>query len=158
VLLGRSLLGSVNREFSSRCLPGWIFSATLCPCLSGRNFIRRWDRHGVPPGNVSWRRGGEWTWGRSKRPGRLVPLVLSDLRIDGRRAEAEIVKVWNNLLDPDIVAHAQPVGVHKGTLFVAVDSSPWLSEIVRYRRKGILERLRHSFGPELIKKISFRIG
>jgi hypothetical protein len=94
----------------------------------------------------------------AQKAGALVPLVLSDLRIDSRRAEAEIVKVWNNLLDPDIVAHAQPVGIHKGTLFVIVDSSPWLSEIVRYRRKIILERLRHSFGNDLIKKISFRIG
>jgi predicted nucleic acid-binding Zn ribbon protein len=83
---------------------------------------------------------------------------LSDLRIDSRRAEAEIVKVWNGLLDPDIVAHAQPVGLRKGTLFVNVDSSAWLSEIVRYRRKEILARLQHSFGRDLIAKISFRIG
>jgi hypothetical protein len=84
--------------------------------------------------------------------------VLSDLRIDKRRAEAEVVKVWNNLLDPIVVAHAQPTGLRKGTLFVAVDSSVWLDEIVRYRRKEILDRLQHSFGRDLIAKISFRIG
>jgi len=84
--------------------------------------------------------------------------VLSDLRIDKRRAEAEVVKVWNDLLDPNIVAHAQPTGLRKGTLFVAVDSSVWLDEIVRYRRKEILDRLQHSFGRDLIAKISFRIG
>jgi predicted nucleic acid-binding Zn ribbon protein len=84
--------------------------------------------------------------------------VLSDLRIDKRRAEAEVVKVWNNLLDPNVVAHAQPTGLRKGTLFVAVDSSVWLNEIVRYRRKEILDRLQHSFGRDLISKISFRIG
>jgi predicted nucleic acid-binding Zn ribbon protein len=95
----------------------------------------------------------------SARPaGNVVSRVLSDLRIDSRRAEAEIVKVWNGLLDPDIVAHAQPVGLRKGTLFVNVDSSVWLSEIVRYRRKEILDRLHHSFGRDLIAKISFRIG
>jgi len=48
--------------------------------------------------------------------------------------------------------------LHKGTLFVTVDSSPWLSEIVRYRRKEILARLQHSFGRDLISKISFRVG
>src|SRR4051812_31307182 len=52
-----------------------------------------------------------------------IPQVLSGLRIERRRAEAEIVKVWNNLLDPVIVAHAQPTGINKGTLFVSVDSS-----------------------------------
>jgi len=95
---------------------------------------------------------------RVKTAGAIMPRVLSELRIDRRQAEAEVVKVWNVLLDPDIVAHAQPTGLHKGTLFVTVDSSVWLSEIVRYRRKEILARLQHSFGRDLIVKISFRVG
>jgi len=95
---------------------------------------------------------------RSKSAGSLVPNLLKDLRIDTRQAEVEIVKVWNNLIDPTIVAHAQPVGLRKGTLFVTVDSSVWLAEIVRYRRKEILDRLQHSFGRDVIQKISFRIG
>jgi predicted nucleic acid-binding Zn ribbon protein len=94
----------------------------------------------------------------AKTPGQVMPRVLKDLRMDSRRAEAEIVKVWNNLIDPTITAHAQPVGIRKGTLFVTVDSSVWLSEIVRYRRKEILDRLQHSFGREFVAKISFRVG
>jgi predicted nucleic acid-binding Zn ribbon protein len=90
--------------------------------------------------------------------GAVMPRVLTELRIDCRRAEAEIVKVWNDLLDPNIVAHAQPTGLNKGTLFVTVDSSVWLSEIVRYRRKDILTRQQHSFGRDFIAKISFRVG
>jgi len=95
---------------------------------------------------------------RARRAGDVMPKVMADLRIDTRRAEAEVVKVWNSLIDPTIVAHAQPAGVRKGTLFVTVDSSTWLSEIVRYRRKEILDRLQHSFGRELIQRISFRVG
>jgi predicted nucleic acid-binding Zn ribbon protein len=94
---------------------------------------------------------------RSKSASNLVPHLLKDLRIDSRQAEVEIVKVWNNLIDPTIVAHAQPIGLRKGTLFVTVDSSVWLSEI-RYRRKEILDRLQHSFGRDVIAKISYRIG
>lgn len=95
---------------------------------------------------------------RVKSAGDVLPGVLKELRMDNRRAEAEIVKVWNHLIDPNIVAHAQPAGIHKGTLFVNVDSSVWLSEIVRYRRREILDRLQHSFGRDLITRISFRIG
>ena len=87
-----------------------------------------------------------------------MPNVLKDLRIDRRQAETEVVKVWNSLIDPILTAHAQPTGLNKGTLFVTVDSSVWLSEIVRYRRREILERLQHSFGRDLIAKISFRVG
>lgn len=95
---------------------------------------------------------------RARKAGDVMPKLLTELRIDGRRAEAEVVKVWNDLLDPEIIAHAQPANLRKGTLFVTVDSSVWLSEIVRYRRKEILDRLQHSFGPTLIQKISFRVG
>jgi len=95
---------------------------------------------------------------RARDAGKVVAKVLSDLKMDSRRADIEIVKVWNELLDPNITAHAQPHNLHKGTLFVNVDSSVWLTEIVRYRRKEIIERLQHSFGKSVIQKISFRIG
>ncbi len=88
----------------------------------------------------------------------VMPRLLTTLRIDRRRAEAEVVRVWNSIMDPVVVAHAQPTGLNKGTLFVSVDSHPWLDEIVRYRRKEILNRLQHSFGREMIARISFRVG
>jgi len=96
--------------------------------------------------------------GRARPLGTVLPNVLSDLRMDRRRSEAEVLRVWNQALDPAVVAHAQPTGLRKGTLFVSVDSSVWLSEIVRYRRKEILDRLQHSFGRDLIVRISFRVG
>ncbi|HTY87439.1 MAG TPA: DUF721 domain-containing protein [Candidatus Acidoferrum sp.] len=95
---------------------------------------------------------------RARRVDDLLPGVTKGLRLDQRQAEAEIIKVWNSLIDPNIVAHAQPAGIRNGTLFVNVDSSVWLSEIVRYRRKEILDRLQHSFGRNLIQRISFRVG
>jgi predicted nucleic acid-binding Zn ribbon protein len=78
--------------------------------------------------------------------------------LDRRRAEAEIVKVWNHLIDPPLTAHAQPIGIRNGTLFVVVDNSVWLDEIVRYRRRDILNRMQTSFGRETIQRISFRVG
>jgi predicted nucleic acid-binding Zn ribbon protein len=95
---------------------------------------------------------------RARPVGDVISKVLTGMRIDDRRAEAELVKVWNSLIDPNIVAHAQPAGLRKGTLFVTVDSSVWLSEIVRYRRKEILDRLQHSFGRNVIQKVSYRVG
>ena len=87
-----------------------------------------------------------------------MPGLLKRLGLDQRRREAEVAKVWNNLIDPAVTAHAQPAGIHKGTLFVNVDSNVWLSEIVRYRRHEILQQLQHAFGAEYIARISFRVG
>ena len=95
---------------------------------------------------------------RARDADQVVSKVLADLKMDSRQAEIEIVKVWNSLLDPNIVAHAQPANLRNGTLFVRVDSSAWLSEIVRYRRKEILDRLQLSFGKNYIQKISYRVG
>jgi predicted nucleic acid-binding Zn ribbon protein len=94
----------------------------------------------------------------SKNVAALVPNVLASIRIDKRQSEAEVVKVWNELLNPQVAEHAQPVSLHKGTLFIQVDSSVWLCELNRYHRKEILERLQHSFGSAMIKKLSFRLG
>lgn len=94
----------------------------------------------------------------AKPASKLMPKVLAGIGLDQRRIEAEVARVWNNLIDPSIVAHAQPTRLHKGTLFVNVDSSVWLSEIVRYRRHEILNRLQASFGKEMIARISFRAG
>jgi hypothetical protein len=95
---------------------------------------------------------------RVKAIGDLMPGVLKGMGLERKRCEVEILKVWNHLMDPLVVAHAKPVGLAKGTLFVNVDSNVWLSEIVRYRRREILQRLHHSFGPDLVQKISFRVG
>ena len=88
----------------------------------------------------------------------LMPAVMKKLGLKQRQHEAEIGQVWEELIDPAITAHATPVGIRKGTLFVNVDSNVWLSEIVRYRRHEILQRLQHAFGPEMIARISFRVG
>lgn len=101
----------------------------------------------------------EATRTRPARPvGAVLEKVLADLRLEQRRAEAEIVRVWNQLLDPAIAAHAHPTGLRRGTLFVSVDSHVWCDEIVRYRRREILERLQHAFGRPMIARISFRVG
>jgi hypothetical protein len=94
----------------------------------------------------------------ARQAGEVMPRVLADMRMDRRRDEAEVVKVWNNLISPEVTAHAQPAGLHKGTLFINVDHSAWLDEIVRYRRKEILNRLQFSFGREMVARISFRLG
>jgi hypothetical protein len=93
-----------------------------------------------------------------KKIAALLPKVMKEMGLDRKRGELEILKVWNNLLDPNITKHAQPANIARGTLFVNVDNSAWLDEIVRYRRKEILTRLQTAFGKEAIQKISFRIG
>ena len=79
----------------------------------------RWAPESPAPGSACWRNGAidlssvEKAQRLRGRPvSDLVPNVLVELRIDKRRSEAEIVKVWNQLLDPAIASTlSQPVCV-----------------------------------------------
>jgi hypothetical protein len=126
-------------------------------------------KKGFPKANTKQRVLAEWrradlresegaTRPTVKTIANVVPQVLKHINLDKKQSDLEILKVWNNLLDPNITAHAQPANLVRGTLFVNVDNSVWLSEIVRYRRRDILHRLQTAFGPDLIQKISFRVG
>ncbi len=99
---------------------------------------------------------------RAPKPGRsagdVLPQVLKDLKMEMRRADLEIIKVWNATIDPVVTAHAHPANLHKGTLFVKVDSDVWKYEIIRYHRKEILKRMQYGFGLEKIKKVHFSVG
>lgn len=99
----------------------------------------------------------ERVW-RPKTATQVVPATVERFGLARPHNLDEIVKVWNDLLDPTLTAHAQPTAHQRGTLFVTVDSSVWLDEIVRYRRKEILSRLQSAFGQEMIARLSFRTG
>ena len=88
----------------------------------------------------------------------ILPNFLTRLRLDRRQSESQIIEVWKRTMDPLIVAHAQPTSLAKGTVFISVDSSVWLSELVRYRQREILEKLQLAVGKETVQKLSFRIG
>jgi predicted nucleic acid-binding Zn ribbon protein len=95
---------------------------------------------------------------RAQPAGDFLRSVLKRVGLDERRTTIQIQRIWSQSLDPNLVAHARPAGLHKGTLFVNVDSSVWLSEIVRYHRREILTRLQHALGSNLIQRVSFRLG
>ncbi len=95
---------------------------------------------------------------RPKTAADLTKSLIERLNLKQKQSDTEIPKVWANSIDPRITAHAQPTGLRNGTLFVTVDNSMWLHEIIRYHRREILSRLQNSFGNQSIKKISFRLG
>lgn len=115
------------------------------------NTLTEWRHLDLRPLERAFRRG-------DKPLGDVLPKVLAKVRIEQRLSESQIVEVWKRTIDPVLTAHARPVSLAKGTLFVSVDSSPWLSEIVRYRQREILEKMQLAVGRDVVKKISFRIG
>lgn len=113
--------------------------------------LSEWRRVDLRPLEVAGRSA-------ARSAGDLLPQVLARLRLEQRAAESQIQAVWHKTIDPTVTAHAQPAGLARGTLFVTVDSNAWLSEIVRYRRHEILERIQLVVGKAMVQRISFRVG
>ncbi len=108
--------------------------------------------------HVDLREGEGASRENAKGLGALLPNVLKSINLDKKRGELEVLKVWNNLLNPEITAHAQPANLVRGTLFVTVDNPAWHYQIIQHHRREILARLQSAFGPDLIQRISFRVG
>ena len=81
---------------------------------------------------------------RSAKPvSDFIPAVLKSIGLERKQSELEIVKVWNNLMDPLVAQHAKPSGIAKGTLFVSVDSNVWLDEIVAMINPKAIDQRRY---------------
>ncbi len=69
-----------------------------------------------------------------------------------RRVEQE----WDGLAGSTIARHAHPVRLERKMLVVAVDSSVWMNELIRYERAPLLARLQEKYGADRIKTIQFQ--
>src|SRR5688572_29496778 len=101
---------------------------SLLPPLSARIKLTPRDRALAEWRGVNLTEDEKARANRVKAIGDVMPGVLKGLGLQKKQSELEILKVWNNLMDPTVVAHAKPVGLARGTLFVNVDSNVWLDE------------------------------
>ncbi len=69
-----------------------------------------------------------------------------------RRVEQD----WTDLAGSTIARHAQPVRLERKMLIVAVDSSVWMNELIRYERAPLLARLQEKYGADQIKTVQFQ--
>lgn len=88
----------------------------------------------------------------------IVEKILSGAGLDKMVQASRVVKLWDTVVGPTIAGHAQPRSFREGTLIVNVDSSVWLAQLDRYRKRQIKERLNRQAGQSVVRKIVFVIG
>ena len=93
----------------------------------------------------------------------LIPLkdVISSLLSDGTLPfnpdDANIWKVWDEVVGPAISKNARPLWVKNGKLKVTVSDPIWLQEL-QFVEKDIREKLNGKLGRKAVDKIEFRVG
>lgn len=82
----------------------------------------------------------------------LVGLGLAE-----RLREAEIWRVWSDVVGETLASRARPVRIINGTLTVAVSSAPWMQEL-RFMTAMMKEKLNSHLGAEVVREIVLKAG
>lgn len=93
-------------------------------------------------------------------PRPLSDVVQHDLAIPGlaeRLREAEIWRIWSDVVGTTLSCRARPVRIINGTLTVAVSSAPWMQEL-RFMTGLMKTKLNDRLGAEVVKEIVLRAG
>lgn len=101
----------------------------------------------------------------SKRPKMPFPRPLSGLVRENlvgfglaeRLREAEIWRIWPDVVGVTLASRAQPVRIIDGKLTVAVSSAPWLQEL-RFMTVMMKEKLNGCLGAEVVREIVLKAG
>ena len=100
-----------------------------------------------------------------KRPRMAFPRSLSGVMQDSlagsglaeRLRDAEIWRVWPEVVGATIACRAQPLRIINGTLTVAVSSAPWMQEL-RFMTAMMKEKLNLRLGAEVVREIVLKAG
>jgi len=82
----------------------------------------------------------------------LVGLGLAD-----RLREAEIWRIWPEVVGQTLACRAQPVRIINGILTVAVSSAPWMQEL-RFMTDMMKQKLNAGLGAEVVREIMLKAG
>ena len=74
-----------------------------------------------------------------------------------RLREAEIWRIWPDVVGAALAARACPVRIINGTLTVAVSSAPWMQEL-RFMTAMMKEKLNGCLGAEVVREIVLKAG
>ena len=87
----------------------------------------------------------------------LVQENLVGLGLAERLREAEIWRIWPDVVGAALAARACPVRIINGTLTVAVSSAPWMQEL-RFMTAMMKEKLNSRLGAEVVREIVLKAG
>ena len=99
----------------------------------------------------------------SRKKGALTPLkdviaaILKDPKLPFNPEDADIWKVWGDVVGPFIARNAQPLRIREKRLRVRVADPIWLQEL-GLQEQDIREKLNRRLGRTAVERIEFRLS
>lgn len=63
---------------------------------------------------------------------------------------------WSEFVGPTVAENTEPVGFHRGTLFLWVRNSTWMQQL-SFMREHIQDSINKKLGKNFVKKISYTL-
>ena len=83
--------------------------------------------------------------------------VMGGLGIREESFGTDVAERWTEVVTGPIAQHTRPGGLDGTRLVVFVDSSVWLSELSRFGKKKLLEKIQKVWGADRIQDITLRM-
>ncbi len=87
----------------------------------------------------------------------VVRAELNSLGLADRLREAEIWRLWPEVVGQAIASRAMPLRIIKGVLTVVVSSGPWKQEL-SFLKSTMIDKLNSRLGGELVREIILKSG
>jgi predicted nucleic acid-binding Zn ribbon protein len=87
----------------------------------------------------------------------IIPALMKEIDLDEAVGRERLLAEWTSVVGPDVARHTRPGLLEDGVLTVFVTHSVWLSELQRFHRKRILDRVRAVSGAGRVKDLRFRL-
>jgi predicted nucleic acid-binding Zn ribbon protein len=97
-------------------------------------------------------------WEGPETIGPVVREIISRLGLKELTASSRVFEIWDTVVGSAIALHARPYSFREGILTVNVDSSVWLAQLERYRKRQIRDKLNNHLPNPLVKRVIFRFG
>lgn len=97
---------------------------------------------------------------KSRFPSPVATLLAETFRgkpLEKRLGEAEIWRVWEVAVGPQIASKAKPSGFRDGVLTVLVASPPWMQQL-NFMKRDMAEQLNRALGKEMVREIYLKSG
>ena len=96
--------------------------------------------------------------GKTNRIGNIIPAIIEGWQKKLKGPAQKIFSVWEDAVGKKIAEQAKPKYVDGNKLCVEVKNSVWLSELSRFHKKEIIEKINEKLGEDLITEIRFQIS
>jgi predicted nucleic acid-binding Zn ribbon protein len=87
----------------------------------------------------------------------LIPSVLAEVGLDQASLVLQLLRVWPEVLGPELTPHCSAEGIRRGVVHAAVSDSAWMQRI-QLEKPRILSALQAALGSEEALELRLHIG